>query len=91
MGAERLLAIEGTYVELEALYADESMRVPERGVEDAVRTTFGDALFYYHRLALAEAALEGHDDGFRLDPTRSPSAASRPNRQSVPQTRRTFC
>jgi hypothetical protein len=66
LGAERLLALEGIYVELEALASGEKQGLPSRAVEEAVREAFGHDLFYYHRLALGEAALDRPGEEFRL-------------------------
>jgi hypothetical protein len=66
LGAERVLALEGVYVELHALSSDKFAKLPERAVEEAVDKAFGLDLFYYHRLALAEAVLDRPGDEFRL-------------------------
>ena len=66
LGAERLLSLEGIYVDLEALSDDESTELPPRAVEEAVRHLFGHDVFYYHRLVLAEATLERSADALRL-------------------------
>lgn len=66
LGAERVLALEGVYIELQALSSNEDSKLPERAVEEAVSRAFGQGLFYYHRLALAEAVLGRADDEFRL-------------------------
>ena len=57
LAAERILALQGVYVELQALSSSEDANLPPRAVEEAMRRAFGQGLFYYHRLALAEAAL----------------------------------
>jgi hypothetical protein len=64
LGAERILDLEGVYVELQALSSDEAAKLPRRAVEDAITEAFG--FFRYHRLALAEAVLERAGDEFRL-------------------------
>lgn len=66
LGAERVLALEGVYVDLHALSSDKDPKLPERAVEKAVENAFGQGLFYYHRLALAEAVLDRPGDEFRL-------------------------
>ena len=66
LAAERILALQGVYVELRALSSSEDANLPPRAVEEAVRRAFGQGLFYYHRLALAEAALDRSGDEFRL-------------------------
>jgi hypothetical protein len=66
LGAERVLALEGVYVELDALTSNEDAKLPQRAVEEAVRKAFGQNLFYYHRLALAEAVLDRSGDEFRI-------------------------
>jgi hypothetical protein len=66
LAAERILALQGVYVELQALSSSEDANLPKRAVENAVRKAFGQGLFYYHRLALAEAALDRSGEEFRL-------------------------
>lgn len=66
LAAERILALQGVYVELQALSSGDDGNLPQRAVEEAVRKAFGHSLFYYHRLALAEAALERIGEEFRL-------------------------
>jgi hypothetical protein len=66
LGAERVLALEGVYIELQALSSNEDAKLPQRAVEEAIRKAFGNDLFYYHRLALAEAVLDWSGDEFRL-------------------------
>jgi hypothetical protein len=66
LAAERVLALEGVYVELQAFSSNEDAKLPERAVEEAVSRAFGQGLFYYHRLALAEAVLDRPGDDFRL-------------------------
>jgi hypothetical protein len=66
LAAERILALQGVYIELEALSSGAESGLPQRAVEEAVRRAFGQGLFYYHRLALAEAALTPSGDEFRL-------------------------
>jgi hypothetical protein len=64
LGAERILELEGVYVELQALSSGEAAKLPRRAVEEAVTKAFG--FFRYHRLALAEAVLDRTGDEFRL-------------------------
>lgn len=66
LGAERILSLEGVYVELQAFSSKEGAILPPRAVEESVRRAFGHDLFYYHRLALAEAVLDWTGDEFRL-------------------------
>jgi hypothetical protein len=66
LGAERILALEGVYIELRVLSSKNEARLPKRAVEEAIRKTFGSNLFYYHRLALAEAVLDRVGEEFRL-------------------------
>jgi hypothetical protein len=66
LAAERILALQGVYVELQALSSGDDGNLPQRAVEEAVRKAFGGGLFYYHRLALAEAALDRSGEEFRL-------------------------
>jgi hypothetical protein len=63
LAAERILDLEGVYVELESTFGRELER---RQVEDAIRRAMKHKIFYYHRLALAESILERGPDGFRL-------------------------
>jgi hypothetical protein len=64
LGAERILDLEGVYVELQALSSDEAANLPRGAVDQAVKEAFG--FFRYHRLALAEAVLDRTGDEFRL-------------------------
>ena len=66
LAAERVLALEGAYIELQALSFNEDTRLPQRAVEEAVREAFGSSLFYYNRLALAEAVLDRTSGEFRI-------------------------
>jgi hypothetical protein len=66
LAAERILALQGVYVEFQALSSSGDTDLPQRAVEEAVRKAFGHELFYYHRLALAEAALDRSGEEFRL-------------------------
>ena len=66
LGAERVLALEGVYLDLEALWPDSSTGLPPRAVENALRDAVGESFFQYDRLALSEAVLDRVDDGFRL-------------------------
>ena len=64
LGAERILDLEGVYVELQAVSPNEAVKLPRHAVEQAVTKAFG--LFRYHRMALAEAVLDRSGDEFRL-------------------------
>jgi hypothetical protein len=64
LGAERILDLEGVYVELHALSSGEAAKFPRHAVEEAVTEAFG--FLRYHRLALAEAVLDRTSDEFRL-------------------------
>jgi hypothetical protein len=64
LGAERILNLEGVYVELQAVSPDEAAMLPQHAVEQAITDAFG--FFRYHRLALAEAVLDRTGDEFRL-------------------------
>ena len=64
LGAERILDLEGVYVELLAVSPDVADKLPRHAVEKAVTKTF--VLFRYHRMALAEAVLDRSDDEYRL-------------------------
>jgi hypothetical protein len=66
LGAERVLALEGIYLDLEALWPDRSTGLPPRAVEDALRDAGGERFFQYDRLALSEAVLDRVHDGYRL-------------------------
>lgn len=66
LGAERILALEGLYLDLDVLWPDSGEGLPPRAVEDALRDTVGETFFQYDRLALSEAVLDRIDDGFRL-------------------------
>lgn len=61
LGAERILALEGVYVELDRLGRG---LTPFR-VTRAVQSAMG-GVFFYHLLALAESVLDRGPDGFRL-------------------------
>jgi hypothetical protein len=64
LGAERILDLEGVYVELYALSSEEAAKFPRHAVEEAVKEAFG--FLRYHRLALAEAVLDRTGGEFRL-------------------------
>jgi hypothetical protein len=66
LGAERILDLEGIYVEFQALSSNECAKLPRCAVEEAVTEAFGQDFFRYHRLALAEAVLDRAGDEFRL-------------------------
>lgn len=62
LGAERVLSLEGVYVEL----AQAGREFEAFQVQNAVKKVMGDEVFFYHLLALAESALERDPDGFHL-------------------------
>jgi hypothetical protein len=62
LAAERVLALEGAYVQLGRVGA----ALEPRRVEDAAAEAMQGKLFYYHRMSLAESILEREHDGFRL-------------------------
>lgn len=64
LGAERILDLEGVYVELQALFSGDAAELPRRAVDHAVTEAFGFPR--YNRLALAEAVLDRAGDEFRL-------------------------
>jgi hypothetical protein len=72
LGAERILDLEGVYVELQALSSDEAANLPRSAVDQAVKEAFG--FFRYHRLALRRSKMESEiasracTPGFRLYP-----------------------
>lgn len=64
LGAERILDLEGVYVELQAVSPDEAAGLPRHAVEQAVTKAF--RFLRYHRMALAESVLDRSGDEFRL-------------------------
>jgi hypothetical protein len=66
LGAERLLALDAVYLDLQALWPDSRLRLQPRAIEDALRDAVGQGFFQYDRLALSEAVLARADEGFRL-------------------------
>jgi hypothetical protein len=64
LGAERILELEGVYVELHAVSPNEAAKLPRHAVDQAITKAFG--LFRYHRMTLAEAVLDRSGDEFRL-------------------------
>ena len=69
LGIERMLSLEGLYSEIWKRFPQLREVVARRVVDDAVSTTMtrpGPELQQYDRVALAEAAVERHGDGFRL-------------------------
>jgi hypothetical protein len=66
LGAERILVIEGVYPQLEKVAPGFGQFLQKSGVERVFDTSLGERLFHYHRLALAESALERDSDGFRV-------------------------
>ena len=65
-GPERVLALEGIYLDIEALWPYGTRGLRPRAVEDALRDAVGEGFFEYDRLALSEEVLDRVDDGFRL-------------------------
>jgi hypothetical protein len=63
LAAERILDLEGVYVQIETAFGQ---RLARRQVEKAIERAMESELFYYHRLALAESILERGANGFRL-------------------------
>jgi hypothetical protein len=63
LAAERILDLEGVYIQIEAAF---KCRLERRQVEEAIRQATKNELFYYHRLAMAESILDRGPDGFRL-------------------------
>jgi hypothetical protein len=73
-GAERILDLDGVYVELQAVSPNEAANFPARrrtGRDRSIR------LFRYHRVALAEAVLDWSGDQFRLLITQSSFGVTR--------------
>jgi hypothetical protein len=64
LGAERILDLEGVYLELQALSSGEAAKLPRHAVDEAATEAFG--FFRYNRLALAEAVLDRAGNEFRL-------------------------
>jgi hypothetical protein len=62
LGAERVLALEGVYVELEQARRE----LAPFQVQRAVKSAMGSGVFFYHLLALAESVLDRGPDGFQL-------------------------
>lgn len=62
LGAERVLSLEGVYVELEQAHRELEPFQVQRPIEKAM----GSGVFFYHLLALAESVLERGPDGFQL-------------------------
>jgi hypothetical protein len=68
LGLERMLALEGMYPEIWKRFPQLKDSVSRRLIDEAVEETTkarGVELQHYDRLALAEAAVERHGDGFR--------------------------
>jgi hypothetical protein len=66
LAAERVLALEAVYPVLETDFPDLAQFFKDHGVDHALEDTTGERLFRYHRLSLAEAALERESDEFRV-------------------------
>jgi hypothetical protein len=66
LASERILALEAVYPALEADFPDLVEFFKQNGVEIALADAVGERVFRYHRLALAEAALERDSDEFRV-------------------------
>jgi hypothetical protein len=68
LGLERMLALEGLYPEIWKGFPELKGSLSRRRIDRAVEETtkaYGLELQHYDRLALAEAAVEHHDDEFR--------------------------
>jgi hypothetical protein len=65
LAAERVLMLEGVYPQLESASPGLGRFLIETSVEGALGANLR-RLFYYHRLALAESALQREADGFRI-------------------------
>lgn len=66
LAAERILALEAVYPALETDFPELVEFYKAHGVDAALSAALGESLLRYHRLALAEAALERESDGFRI-------------------------
>jgi hypothetical protein len=66
LAADRILVLEGVYPELNAVVDEPERRLKPRELDGALGRVMGNDWFFYHRLALAEAALDRSADGFRL-------------------------
>lgn len=66
LGAERIMAMEGVYPQIENVSPELGRFLENEGVDVAIRNSLGERLFHYHRLALAESAVERETDGWRV-------------------------
>jgi hypothetical protein len=66
LAAERVLALEAVYPVLDTDFPDLAQFFKDHGVDRALEDIRGEKLFRYHRLSLAEAALERESDEFRV-------------------------
>jgi hypothetical protein len=66
LGAERILAIEGVYPQLESVTPGLGQFLKESGVDRAIDKRLGESLLHYHRQALADSAVKPEPDGFRV-------------------------
>lgn len=66
LAAERILALESVYPAMEAEFPKLLDFYKKEGLDAALAQALGGKLFRYHRLALAEAALERDSLGFRI-------------------------
>jgi hypothetical protein len=66
LAAERILALEAVYPALDVDFPELVDTLKTRGVERTLDDAMGSRLLHYHRLTLAEAALERDSDEFRV-------------------------
>jgi hypothetical protein len=66
LGAERILVMEGVYPQIESVSPELGRALKNEGVDVALKDSLGQKLFHYHRLALAESAVQRETDGWRV-------------------------
>ena len=66
LASERILALEGVYPALEGDFQTLVDFFEDKGIELALASALGETMFRYHRLTLAEAALDRDADHFRV-------------------------
>jgi hypothetical protein len=66
LGAERILAIEGVYPQLESVTPGLGRFLKKSGVDRAIDECLSESLLHYHRQALADSAVTREPDGFRV-------------------------
>lgn len=66
LAAERILVLEGVYPQLENASPGLGEFLKRSSVDHAIRNALGGSLFQYHRMALADLAVDREADGFRV-------------------------